>query len=62
MVWYYLIGREQDIYHERAWLNPGQAVDVVAVKCIIETTSREESTRLLAGISEKYNIIEQVAK
>jgi threonine dehydratase len=49
-------GNIKDIYHERAWLNRAQAVDFVHAKCIVETTSRTQSDKVLDGLRQFYPI------
>lgn len=41
----------QDIHHERAWLH--SRVDQVVVKCVVETTGREHSDRLIRTLRER---------
>jgi threonine dehydratase len=49
-------GNIKDIYHERAWLGKAQAVDLVHAKCIVETTSREQSEALIEGLKKFYPV------
>jgi threonine dehydratase len=41
----------KDIYHERAWLH--SRVDQVMVKCVVETTGKEHSEKLLAFLESR---------
>jgi threonine dehydratase len=41
----------KDIYHERAWLH--SRVDQVMVKCVVETTGKEHSERLLKYLESR---------
>lgn len=41
----------KDIHHERAWLH--SRIDQVVVKCVVETTGREHSDRLIRTLRER---------
>jgi threonine dehydratase len=41
----------KDIHHERAWLH--SRVDQVVVKCVVETTGKEHSDRLIRTLREE---------
>lgn len=38
----------KDIYHERAWLDT--AVDMVTIKCVVETTGKEHTAKLFSHL------------
>lgn len=44
----------QDIHHERAWLH--SRIDQVVVKCVVETTGKEHTDAIIAGLRKKYPV------